>query len=78
MNLDEWKAKHLQDNDDDVIPCDCPTYEEIRKVLAHLKPLTDMQIKRKWIGKKTTVGSLPEFMDGVRWAEKMHGIGEIK
>ena len=51
---------------------DYPTYEEIRKVLAHLKPLTDMQIKRKWIGKKTTVGSLPEFMDGVRWAEKMH------
>ena len=55
------------------MPCECKNKE-----IQDRKPLTDFQIKRKWIGKKTTVGSLPEFMDGVRWAEKMHGIGEIK
>ena len=40
MNLDEWKAKHLQDNEDDVIPSDDALYIAWREYTAWGVPMT--------------------------------------
>ena len=69
MNLDEWKAKHLQDNEDDVIPCvTIPRFFEILVGDTYVIRINQQHII------KTDIGTMGSRMSIEEWNEHVKNV----